>query len=208
MSTPNDRHAPRAPKRARGRKRVSELVEAGVALFAEKGYDAATMTEVAARAAAPIGSLYQFFPSKEALADAVLERCDAQLDAALAAIENIAAAAAIPPLVDAFLNLLLGFERERAAMATLIESRAEASTRAAELKRSRRARVAQILARRFPGLPPERTRNIAHLLIQLIKIAANVAAEPDPETRAGVRNELRTLGILYLQDAERASELG
>jgi AcrR family transcriptional regulator len=49
-------------------------------LFAEKGYDAVTMTEVAARAGAPIGSLYQFFPSKETLADALLDRLDDALN--------------------------------------------------------------------------------------------------------------------------------
>jgi len=49
----------RAPKRARGKQRVAELLEAAAAVFAEKGYEAATMTEIAARARAPIGSLYQ-----------------------------------------------------------------------------------------------------------------------------------------------------
>src|SRR5260370_41412174 len=59
----------RAPKRARGKQRVAELLQAAAEVFAEKGYEAATMTEIAARARAPIGSLYQFFPVKDALAD-------------------------------------------------------------------------------------------------------------------------------------------
>ena len=37
----------------------------------EKGYDAATMTEIAARSGTAIGSLYRFFPSKESLSDAL-----------------------------------------------------------------------------------------------------------------------------------------
>src|SRR5258708_20043149 len=64
----------KAPKRARGVQRVAELLDAGAVLFAEKGYDAATMTEIAQRAGASIGSLYQFFPSKEALAEALFGR--------------------------------------------------------------------------------------------------------------------------------------
>jgi AcrR family transcriptional regulator len=37
---------------------------AAAALFVEKGYDAATMTEIAARAGASIGSLDLFVPTK------------------------------------------------------------------------------------------------------------------------------------------------
>ena len=54
------------PKRQRGKQRVAALIDAGAELFAEKGYEATTMTEIASRAGAAIGSLYQFFPSKEA----------------------------------------------------------------------------------------------------------------------------------------------
>src|SRR3712207_691996 len=63
--------AVRAPRRQRGRERVAALLKAGEEVFAEKGFDAATMTEIAARANASIGSLYQFFPTKELLADAL-----------------------------------------------------------------------------------------------------------------------------------------
>ena len=62
------------PKRERGKQRVAALIDAGAELFAEKGYEATTMTEIATRAGAAIGSLYQFFPSKEALAEALFNR--------------------------------------------------------------------------------------------------------------------------------------
>src|SRR5258708_20253019 len=62
----------RLPQRKPGRRRVAALLEAAGAVFAEKSYDAATMTEVAARAGSAIGSLYQFFPTKELLADALI----------------------------------------------------------------------------------------------------------------------------------------
>src|ERR1700684_3365422 len=66
--------AAKEPKRERGKRRVAALIDAGAALFAEKGYEATTMTEIASRAGAAIGSLYQFFPSKEALAEALFNR--------------------------------------------------------------------------------------------------------------------------------------
>src|SRR5258708_9032332 len=91
------------PKRQRGKQRVAELLAAGAAVFAEKGYAAATMTEIAARAEAPIGSLYQFFPSKEALADTLAQSYIALLTPDLESLEaparNLATAA---PLAGRF----------------------------------------------------------------------------------------------------------
>ena len=61
----------RIPIQARGEQRVARLLEAAAAIFAEVGYDAATMRDIAARAGASIGSLYQFFPNKEVVARAM-----------------------------------------------------------------------------------------------------------------------------------------
>src|SRR5947207_6216457 len=68
---PAEKAAARAPQRERGRARVAALLAAAVGVFAENGYDAATMTGIAARAGASIGSLYQFFPTKELIAEAL-----------------------------------------------------------------------------------------------------------------------------------------
>src|ERR1700755_3195774 len=65
-----------APQRSHGKARVAAVLEAGALVIAEKGYDAATMAEIAALAGSPIGSLYRFFPNKEILADALLQRYD------------------------------------------------------------------------------------------------------------------------------------
>ena len=88
MSSEAKAAVPRAPKRERGKQRVAELLAAGAAVFAEKGYEAATMTEIAARAGAPIGSLYQFFPSKEALADTLVQNYVTLLSDELKVLES------------------------------------------------------------------------------------------------------------------------
>ncbi|HEY1888525.1 MAG TPA: helix-turn-helix domain-containing protein, partial [Roseiarcus sp.] len=77
----------REPKRERGKQRVAALMDAGAELFAEKGYEATTMTEIASRAGAAIGSLYQFFPSKEALAEALFDRFAERWAASFAQVE-------------------------------------------------------------------------------------------------------------------------
>ena len=73
-SRPIRRRDPLEPKRRRGELRVASLLAAAAEVIAERGYEAATMAEIAARAGAQIGSLYHFFPNKEVLADALIER--------------------------------------------------------------------------------------------------------------------------------------
>ena len=51
------------PQRSTGKRRVAELLRAGADVIAERGFEAATMAEIAARAGAQIGSLYRFFPN-------------------------------------------------------------------------------------------------------------------------------------------------
>src|SRR5258708_32327623 len=78
----------RLPKLQRGKQRVAQLLNAAAAIFGEKGYETATMTEIAARAGAPIGSLYQFFPSKEVLADTLVQNYVALLETDLQELER------------------------------------------------------------------------------------------------------------------------
>src|SRR5271154_1282570 len=102
----------RLPKRQRGKQRVVELLNAAAAIFGEKGYESATMTEIAARAGAPIGSLYQFFPAKEVLADTLVRNYAALLAADLEELEARAGAIEIEPLVERLFGLLRGHPRE------------------------------------------------------------------------------------------------
>src|ERR1700749_3181525 len=75
--------AARAPKRQRGRDRVAAILATAREVILEKGFDAATMTEIAARSGTAIGSLYRFFPTKEALADALLLQYTQQMKTGL-----------------------------------------------------------------------------------------------------------------------------
>jgi AcrR family transcriptional regulator len=58
----------------RSRLTVDALVEATARILVKNGYDRASTNKIAARAGVSIGSLYQYFPSKEALVAAVIDR--------------------------------------------------------------------------------------------------------------------------------------
>jgi len=52
-----------------------EILEAGMALFGEKGYHIVSMHEIAQKAGVAVGTLYNFFASKEELYNALMEVC-------------------------------------------------------------------------------------------------------------------------------------
>jgi AcrR family transcriptional regulator len=64
----------RDPGRARGEATAERILDAAEQLFAEHGYAGTTLRHVAARVGLRIPSLYNHFPSKDALYAAVLER--------------------------------------------------------------------------------------------------------------------------------------
>src|ERR1700716_1743894 len=64
----------RRPVQQRSAKRVEQMLEACAALIDELGYDGVTTTLIAERAGVAVGSLYQFFPDKRAVVQALTQR--------------------------------------------------------------------------------------------------------------------------------------
>lgn len=79
------------------------LIDAAAQLAHEHGFGATTLAMVAERSRVPLGNVYYYFRTKEALADAVLERRHAELDALLA---NCAGAGDAPDQLVALLRFV------------------------------------------------------------------------------------------------------
>ena len=84
---------PRTPRpvvrRRRKEARPSELIDAALSLFAEKGFAATRSEEVARRAGVSKGTLYLYYPSKEELLKAVIsQRLSSEIDHARRLVEQ------------------------------------------------------------------------------------------------------------------------
>ncbi len=62
------------PKQDRSRVTVDAILTAAAHILTEDGYDTASTNRIAERAGVSIGSLYQYFPNKEAIITALRER--------------------------------------------------------------------------------------------------------------------------------------
>jgi AcrR family transcriptional regulator len=95
----NTTHLRRRPVQQRSAARVERMLEACATLIDEVGYDGVTTTLIADRAGVAVGSLYQFFPDKRAVVQALTQR---NLDRFMEAIgERMGAATALEHWWDA-----------------------------------------------------------------------------------------------------------
>src|SRR5207302_11333319 len=68
----------RLPRQARGEQRIAAILQAAAQVFYEVDFDAATTDMIAKQAHTAIGSLYDFYPNKEAIAQRLSEQfCEA-----------------------------------------------------------------------------------------------------------------------------------
>jgi AcrR family transcriptional regulator len=194
--------AAKEPKRERGKQRVAALIDAGAELFAEKGYEATTMTEIASRAGAAIGSLYQFFPSKEALAEALFNRFAERAAAAFARVEELAPGCSARELADLFIDHKLGLGADRDVAIALSNVVAGIVERRKPLGDALRGRIAAILSAGNPVLGEDEAAAAAIIVNQVMKMVPALAAT-EAERAAALIGEARKLMALYIDEILR-----
>jgi AcrR family transcriptional regulator len=207
LRTPGDSTAPvdppaadaaRPPRRARGQLRVEALLAAAAEVFAAKGFDAATMTEIAAQSESSIGSLYQFFRTKEAVAEALVRD---QMDALWLRLDGLAERApalATPELAHALAVCLVEFRAEHPSFATLVERPGTPSPMVADVRRKVRERVEAILARHAPRADRRRLRAMAPVVQHVMKSAVQLRGDLEGAELKAAARELDTMLAGYL----------
>jgi len=199
---PAEKTAARAPQRERGRARVAALMAAAAEVFAENGYDAATMTEIAARAGASIGSLYQFFPTKELIAEALHAQYSDGFAAMLAGLAPRIAGKPGAALADVLFRDLSGFLTTHPAFVVLADRRDIDKKRKKKTRARLRGQIAALLAQAAPPIAPARAEALAVIVLHLLRSAVAIAGEDDLPNRNAVLDELRGMLRQHLQLAK------
>ena len=87
----------------RSRSTVDALIEATARILVREGFDKASTNHIAEKAGVSVGSLYQYFPGKEALVAAVMERHNQEL---MAIVRGALAEVAVLPMEQAVRKLV------------------------------------------------------------------------------------------------------
>ena len=197
----------REPRQARSRARVAQILAAADGILSQEGFEALTVRRIALDAGVPVGSIYQFFPDKAAVVDALAHGYIGEFDAAIARLvdgaEDPADAEAwadpVGRLVDEFANLY----RSRPGYVALWSgrhlspelARADDANNLAIAAGVRRILVARGILRDGPDL--DRNAQVAvRVADSLLQFAFAEAAGGDEP----ILQELKTLLRLYLGD--------
>jgi len=185
------------PQRDVGRQRVADLMQAAAAVIQERGYEAATMAEIAARADARIGSLYRFFPSKEAVADALMQRYADILQAEYNAIHARAAVATPEELADALIDLFVKLRPQARAVTALLEFRTDWTAVRRRFRAQAITGVRTAITICAPDLDDNEADDIAAVVLNNMKTMVGMVMKDAP-TSLGAPDELRLMNRLYL----------
>lgn len=195
----------RKPQQTRSQERVNRILDEAERLFIEVGYEATTTKAIASKAGIPIGTLYQFFPSKAAIATGLAVRYIEQIKAIFAQLHTPETAKL--PLVEHLDRAIDTFHQFYAThpgfliVFGLLRSIApEIQSVNAEFDRRIEADVAKFFQLRNRDLDPATAALIAKVASEVIRTLQTAALLADDRTlREQILLEAKKLLLSYLQ---------
>ena len=192
----------RVPTQERSRKRVEAILDAAAVLFSEVGFDATTMDAVADKAGTSVGSLYQFFPNKLAVFEALAVRC---LERARELLDALFATFASKPVADMLDLVIEGIARLREAdpafRALLVNYQLYGVFEKADVVLTRYVigRVEAILKTRAPDLDRSRREVVATTIVNTVTGAIILSQREKPAMTRKLLAETKVVLLRYLE---------
>lgn len=190
----------RSPVQARAKERIERVLDAAEEVFVDVGYEAATTNQIAAQADTSIGSIYEFFGNKQAVARALANRYLEELTALYDAVvvdDPRGRDAIVAKVVDA----LDEFYTQHPGLGPLLRGcRGSEDLQAAghSLQESLVEHVDKLIAVRRSTTDPARRHVVAEMCAVVLRcVLDEVADKPDEERKALVA-ELKLVLISYL----------
>ena len=202
MSTNSTRST---PQQTRSQERVGLILDTAADLFAEVGYEATTTNAIADRAGISIGSLYRYFPDKDAILKALSERYYEQVRQMFdrVFVEDMKY---LPPeiildrLVDPFIEM---YTRYPAYAHILLGSDVSPDIAAAScgMETELIQHTADFFRLIAPDLTEERSQLIAVVSKAVVKaLIALISASTDERYQSQVTTEIKGMLLGYLQE--------
>lgn len=192
----------REPRQERSRYKVKLIFEATIRLLEKGGFEALTTNAIAESAGVSIGTLYQFFPNKEAILDSLADRETAEMSARVMQVMEDPAIPTAQARVAAVVQAVAATYGARQAAHRLVmeHSLARGSNRLAPLM----ARLMALLSSERPtgAIRPALARAdafvLAHAFVGVLRAMTREGAKAPPQKEladALTRLVTRFLGV-------------
>ncbi|WP_442818007.1 TetR family transcriptional regulator [Streptomyces sp. NBC_01224] len=190
-------------RQARGEARITQLLKAAANVFCTTGYTAASTNAIAREAGVSPGTLYQFFPNKEAIAvelgDQLLNRWRETYGAAFLP-DHLTLP--LDRMLDATLDPLIAFNCENPAFTVLMhgsEIPGMITQGHDALHMTMLDRVEAILGGYLPDTPPAQIARTANIIFILFKGGLDLIMAHEGAERDAYIRELKTALLRYLE---------
>lgn len=172
------------------------FLRAAASVVTEVGYERATMCAIAERAHSCIGSLYQFFPNKRSVAEALRAQYIEEIEQSWIALEGKAADLSAEKLVCRLVSLQLEIVKTHPALLALLD--VPSAPRASEKCELIRARIASVLVAHKPRMSTETALRTASVVQQVSRGLLTLYAQSDAHQKIAMIEELRFVLSGYL----------
>lgn len=200
----------RVPAQERSRQRVERILEAAGQVFGEAGYEAATMEAIAERAETSIGSIYQFFPNKlavfQALAARYRDRTRVLVDSRF---KGPYAEQPWREILDGAIDAFAAFHENEPGFRAVwlgVYFTAEVVSEGEAFNRELAEQLAELIGSKLPGLPRAMRPVVATMIVEVMTAMLIYALRQPTQAKAALA-ETKTMLHRYLEPWE-TSERG
>ncbi|ORT61686.1 TetR family transcriptional regulator [Streptomyces sp. CB03238] len=189
-------------RQARGERRIAQLLEAAAQVFATTGYTAASTNAIAREASVSPGTLYQYFPNKEAIAIELGERLLHRMrEAHGQAFTPANFDLPLPDMLDAILDPMIEFNCANPAFFALMHG-SDIPGRITEehdaLHDSLISRIQELLGHYRPDMPADERSRIAGMTLAVFKGGLVLVLGHAGIERDAYIEELKRMMVRYL----------
>jgi AcrR family transcriptional regulator len=197
-----------ARRQTRGLRRVEDILHAAGEIFTEHGYDHATAQMIAQRADVSAGSLYQFFPNKEAIAQALaaqaVERLQHLYDEAILVPDVMALP--LPHFLDHLIEALVTFNRNNSGYFALLQGSTVSPQLARAMQEQRQgvtARLVRVVQHLAPGCSSEQCEVLALVTYRVFLALLPLILHADDQQSRTFIEELKALLLRYFEPMQQ-----
>ncbi|MDW8811012.1 TetR/AcrR family transcriptional regulator, partial [Streptomyces scabiei] len=202
MPVNQEKEQPRR-RQARGERRIAQLLEAAATVFCSTGYAAASTNAIAREAGVSPGTLYQFFPNKEAIAIELSGRLMHEMRETYGeALAPVDPATPLEEAVAAAVDRFIDFNCRHPVVFTLMHG-PDVPGRIAEqhdaVHAALLARIETLLTPFLQDAPAADISRTAHVCVAMYKAGLELVLAREGEERAAYVQELKNVLFRYLE---------
>jgi AcrR family transcriptional regulator len=173
---------------------VDGFLRAAASVITEMGYERATMSAIAKRSGSSVGSLYQFFPHKLAVAEALRNHYIKNIEQSWIALGREAAELTAEDLTRRLVELQIEIMKNYPVLLTLLDVPPTSQARRELI----RARIAEVLLSHRPRLSRAAALRIASVIQQVSRGLLSLYGRADAGERIAIIGEFKAVLTGYL----------